>query len=79
MTVTGPIGVGASALAGVQMAEKMASTAASDLARGVASPGGPDIAGDLVTLSTARAQQAVSMQVERVAEQRTKALLSMVV
>ncbi len=73
------IGIGASALAGVERAQAMATSAASDLAQGLASPGGPDLVGDLVTLSTAQVQESAAVQVERAAQQQTRALLSAVI
>jgi len=65
------------ALAGMQKAENMAAGAASDLAQGASGSSGPDVPGDMVTLSMASVQMAASVQVERTAEQMQKTLLDL--
>jgi len=66
-----------SALAGIQAATATASGAASDLVRGAASSSGPDVGGDMVTLSMASIQMAASVQVARIANEMQKTVLDL--
>ncbi len=75
----GIVGVGAiaSALKGMQSAQAQAAGAASDLAQGVSRPSGPDVPGDMVTLSMAQVQMAASVQVARASNEMQKTLLDL--
>jgi len=71
------VGAYASALGGMQNAEAEMTGAASELAQGVSSPGGPDVPGDMVTLSMAQVQMAASVHVAHVANELQKTLLDL--
>lgn len=67
------------ALGGIQAADSSVTAAASDLAAGptAAAGAGPNVPGDMVSLSAASVQMAASVQVARTQEQMQKTLLDL--